>query len=69
MNLHENLDLFIPLIMRVAERFDVGEAVVEKDYYVSRLLRMIVQIDPFVVFKGGTSLSKCYGFIHRCLNH
>lgn len=38
---------------------------VEKDYYVSLLLKQFVERRPSVVFKGGTSLSKCYEVIKR----
>ena len=39
--------------------------IVEKDYYVSLLLKKISKMNPDLVFKGGTSLSKCYGLIDR----
>nr|TXF81850.1 hypothetical protein FTX54_15535 [Alkalicoccus halolimnae] len=35
----------------------------KKDYYVSLLLRQFVERRPSIVFKGGTSLSKCYEVI------
>lgn len=38
---------------------------VEKDYYVTMILRLLTEKMPFVVFKGGTSLSKCHGAINR----
>ena len=33
---------------------------IEKDYYVTMLLRLLAQKMPYIVFKGGTSLSKCH---------
>lgn len=38
---------------------------IEKDYYVTMLLRLLSQKIPYIVFKGGTSLSKCYQVINR----
>ena len=38
---------------------------IEKDYYVTMLLKNMARRLPFLVFKGGTSLSKCYQIIHR----
>ena len=40
-------------------------SIIEKDYYVTLFLRRIVELQPNVIFKGGTSLSKCYKIIHR----
>ena len=42
-----------------------GTGVVEKDYFVTFLLQKIVSRQPDVVFKGGTSLSKCHKIISR----
>ena len=38
---------------------------IEKDYYVTMLLQILAREIPYVVFKGGTSLSKCYKVIRR----
>lgn len=38
---------------------------IEKDYYVTMLLRLLAQKMPYIVFKGGTSLSKCHKVIRR----
>ena len=39
--------------------------VIEKDYYVTMLLKLLSDKIPYIVFKGGTSLSKCYKVIKR----
>ncbi len=39
--------------------------IVEKDYYVTYFLQKIAEKQPDIVFKGGTSLSKCYKLINR----
>lgn len=65
MNLHQNKDIFSDIIAEVSFSRGIPEQFIEKDYYVSLLLRKIVDSYPSVVFKGGTSLSKCYGLIDR----
>lgn len=40
-------------------------SIVEKDYYVTLFLKELVMIQPDIIFKGGTSLSKCYKIINR----
>ena len=57
--------MFSEIITVAAARYDVSEAVIEKDYYVTMLLKNMARRLPFLVFKGGTSLSKCYQIIHR----
>lgn len=65
MNLHNNKDLFFEIITRTSEQFGIDKTIVEKDYYVSLLLNSLVDEIPEIVFKGGTSLSKCYKIINR----
>ena len=48
-----------------SEYFHILPVVVEKDYYVTLILRELSQRQNYVVFKGGTSLSKCYKVIKR----
>lgn len=45
--------------------FGIEPALVEKDYFVTLFLRKAVERIPGLVFKGGTSLSKCYNLIDR----
>ena len=63
--LHKNKEQFREAIVRTAEDAGIVAEAVEKDYYVSMILREMSEILPFLVFKGGTSLSKCYGVIKR----
>ena len=46
------------------EKFLMAQAI-EKDYYVTLLLQILAQEMPYIVFKGGTSLSKCHKVIQR----
>ena len=47
------------------EECQILPRIVEKDYYVTMILRELTERQGFVVFKGGTSLSKCYKVIKR----
>lgn len=59
-------DEFEQAMLRAAERFGVSEQFVEKDYYVTEILRVIAErLGDKAIFKGGTSLSKGWGLISR----
>ena len=60
MYLHENKDLFEKLIIETANEKKVLYEIVEKDYYVTIFLKELVKEVPDIIFKGGTSLSKCF---------
>jgi len=50
------------------ERMDIGQHIIEKDFWVCWLLRLIFadpELGDHLVFKGGTSLSKVFGIIQR----
>lgn len=62
MNLHTNKEDFEDLCMLTSEYIGIPEDAVKRDYYIVMLLENLQNSD-FVsecVFKGGTSLSKCY---------
>lgn len=63
--LHNDRALFEQIILRVSEDTGVEPSIIEKDYYVSLFLKRIVEHQPKIIFKGGTSLSKCYKLINR----
>ena len=64
MYLHkDDKELLRDIIVTVSERTGIDESIVEKDYYVTMILKELVQRNPNVVFKGGTSLSKAYHVI------
>lgn len=66
MYLHkENRELFRDAILLTSERLGVSEDIVEKDYYVTLILKKLSFIEYPVVFKGGTSLSKAFRVIDR----
>ena len=55
-------DEFGPTLDVVAEHLDIGATAVEKDYWVSEVLRVLVaNVPDDFIFKGGTSLSKGTG--------
>ena len=57
--------MFASAISQASTQFHVTQTIVEKDYYVTMILRELSDKLPFVVFKGGTSLSKCHKVIQR----
>lgn len=65
MKLHEDKDAFQEIIDAVNQEKGIPKAIIEKDYYVSFLLENIQNAYPDIIFKGGTSLSKCYKVIKR----
>ena len=68
MKLHEYQEEFRMLISIVAEKMHLPEAAIERDYYIVMLLQNLARSEyaDKCVFKGGTSLSKCYpGSIER----
>ena len=65
MFLHNNKDLFEEVIFNTADFYKLPIAIIEKDYYVTLVLKEIANRNPDIVFKGGTSLSKCYKIIDR----
>ncbi|MCQ2535707.1 MAG: nucleotidyl transferase AbiEii/AbiGii toxin family protein [Lachnospiraceae bacterium] len=65
MFLHNDKELFQEVIVSAAEDLDLVVPIVEKDYYVTMILKKLSIWCPECVFKGGTSLSKCHHVIDR----
>ncbi|GAA3627925.1 nucleotidyl transferase AbiEii/AbiGii toxin family protein [Flavivirga jejuensis] len=67
MKLHENKDLFNQAIRATAQRMDILDIYIEKDYWVCYALKLIYSSAQKndVIFKGGTALSKCFDIIER----
>jgi hypothetical protein len=65
MHLHNDRELFKEVIISTAEDLKVVVPIIEKDYYVTMILKYLSQERPECVFKGGTSLSKCHHVIDR----
>lgn len=63
--LHNDRELFEQLILRTSESLGIKAEIIEKDYYVTLFLKELVYVSPDIIFKGGTSLSKCYHLIDR----
>lgn len=57
------------LFTETAQRLGIGSvAIIEKDFWVCWTLKQLFEhpkLAPFLIFKGGTSLSKVYGLIRR----
>ncbi|WP_375447204.1 nucleotidyl transferase AbiEii/AbiGii toxin family protein [uncultured Fibrella sp.] len=67
MRLHEDTALFKDAISITAQRLNLPEIYVEKDYWVTFALHRIFTspVANLTVFKGGTALAKCFSFIQR----
>lgn len=67
MRLHENTTLYRQSIQFTADQLKMPAVYVEKDYWVTYALFIIFhnEIGKDTIFKGGTSLSKCYNLIER----
>ena len=65
MYLHKNNEQFLNAIELAYEQTGIMTQAIEKDYYVTMLLRLLSEKMPYIVFKGGTSLSKCHKVIQR----
>ena len=76
LRLRENPDDLAALIARSSSARGIPQAFVEKDFWVTEVLRSVaepldtlipsgVELAPHVVFKGGTSLSRAYHLIQR----
>lgn len=68
MILHNNSEIFEELIQLAAKQYNLPLSAVRKDYFITLILSNLQNSTHLehVVFKGGTSLSKCYpGSIER----
>lgn len=62
MKLHHSVNQFEELIELASQTFNIPSNAVRKDYFITLVLQNLVNSTfvESVVFKGGTSLSKCY---------
>lgn len=67
MKLHEDKAFFLTAVSSTAQSMKLPEVYIEKDYWVTRSLKLLSESDVSndIVFKGGTSLSKAHKLIHR----
>lgn len=65
MNLHKNKDPFSELSSLTSQWKGIPIDAIVKDYYIVNILENLCNSDfkETTIFKGGTSLSKCYGGI------
>ena len=66
-SLYLDTELFMDLVQTSSEDLNIPIQLIEKDYYISEILRTISKssYSQQIVFKGGTSLSKAYLLIDR----
>ena len=65
MNLHHDKEAFKELVVAAANELAISASVIEKDYYVTIILKALSESLDDIVFKGGTSLTKCYQLLDR----
>lgn len=65
MELFRSKQEFQDAVISTADYYKVNPAIVEKDYYVTILLKRLKKNIPGILFKGGTSLSKCFKIVNR----
>lgn len=65
MKLHNNKELFEKILIDVNNDTSISNELIIKDYYITLFLKELVKIVPGILFKGGTSLSKCHKVINR----
>ena len=65
MYLHKDKELLKETFHKCHEEKGISLGIIEKDYYVSMMLKGVADSGIGFIFKGGTSLSKCYKVIER----
>ena len=65
MHLHHDKEAFEELIIGAANELHIPANIIEKDYYVTLTLKELSTKLKDMVFKGGTSLTKCYQILDR----
>lgn len=65
MTLHEDRKSFEEILIQTSKYFNIDVSIIEKDYYVALMLKQLANSIPNLIFKGGTSLSKCYHLVER----
>lgn len=65
MKLYNDREALNELIISASNELDISAQIIEKDYFVTLVLQKLVDKIPDLLFKGGTSLSKCHDIIKR----
>lgn len=65
MILHNDRKSLEEIIIQTANYYNIDVSIIEKDYYVTIMLKELSKRIDNMIFKGGTSLSKCYHLIER----
>lgn len=63
--MHNDKELFEQAVLHTSQALGVEPSIVEKDYFVTLFLKEISKESLRIIFKGGTSLSKCHKLIKR----
>lgn len=63
--MHNDKTLFEQTVVEIFGQTGIKREIIEKDYFVTMILQELTKELPHLLFKGGTSLSKCYKLINR----
>lgn len=66
MKLDNDKQKFYEAIEAASNYYGIDRSLIEKDYFVTLFLKKASERIPGLVFKGGTSLSKCHKIIIYC---
>lgn len=58
-------NLLKEIIQEMSQDTGLDASIIEKDYWVTLFLKTLNKYEPRIIFKGGTSLSKCHKVIKR----
>lgn len=65
MQLYNDRKTLNDLVLIASQGMNIPFEIIEKDYFVTIVLKKLSEKIPSLLFKGGTSLSKCYDLIKR----
>ena len=65
MFLHLNRAIFVRVVSNISAKSGLPMEVVEKDYYITMILKQFSKDCSDIIFKGGTSLSKAHHVLNR----
>lgn len=65
MQLYKDRKTLNELVLSASQHLNIPVEIIEKDFFVTIILKRLSEKMPNLLFKGGTSLSKCFNIIKR----
>lgn len=69
MKLYEDKDLFEQTILQASNELNIPPAIVEKDYYVTQMLKQLIAEDSTYLPSFPMEIKSAYSFIYQFLNY